>query len=187
MKRTIPGTLLLALTLAANPAIANDPGLRLLKIPASACKEMPLPAGSAFRGKFLGEQYALDAPAGGQVTARVFCPLQLGRFGVGETTAIKMTKFRVMYQDSDAGLTGSNVRVELYRTYIGSVIGLVSAPVCEFTNTGSGNPSTRYTTATKSCDFTFQSDSFYNFVVILEAGTTSGSTRASFAGIDFPQ
>jgi hypothetical protein len=183
IRATLLGLALAATT--AGAAVANDREVSALTIPAGACSLIQKSAGASVSRNF--GNWSLTAPAGPQVSAFLECPLPLTNIRIGGTSATKISKFRVTYQDSDSFLEGVNVRVNLLSFKPDSNGDLSFNDLCELDNNGSGNTSVKFTRATKICNVTLQAGSSYSFQIKLTAGTPFGPTSAAFAGIDFPQ
>jgi hypothetical protein len=153
-------------------AEANDRGVRGTVIPAPECT---LIGGSAR----LSEIPNWTAELGG--IAVISCPLPINNIDLGSNSNDNdITKFRVLYRDSDGAANQASLAVSLLKSKITNGT-LSTSQICNSTLT---TTATGFTASTINCPQDVAGGgTFYRFLVVLVGLSTA---EAEFAGIDFP-
>jgi hypothetical protein len=157
----------------AASAQANDRGVRGVMIPAAACNLV------------VGSATLTDIPnwtVRGGASATITCPLPINNVNLGGTDGDNdITKFRVLYRDTDGSGSQAALTVTLFKSKVSNGT-LTTTQVCRATL---ATTSTAFTATTVTCAHDVAGGgTFYSFGVLM---TGLGTREADFTGIDFPQ
>lgn len=177
MKRThlllLVGALCVSAT-AASGAMANDQDIIATTVPASICQ----PASTSSASKLRLSNGAWVFSSGQTGTAYLYCPLaKNANTQANNTYDNDISRYRVLYRDSDGGSAAASVRTRLtYRRWNGMYSGGSEWSSNDRTATGNAH-------AWVDNVHDLRSDAVYAFYVKLYRSSTSHT--ATFSGIDF--